>query len=160
VLDASPLTVGEYSAITGDPINASLIMGLNGASYLAVSGNTLFVANLAGGTVGEYNATTGAPISPITPNIITGLSEPVGLAVSGNNLFVASYSFGNGGAGTVGEYNLTTGTFNSSLITGLNGPWGLAIASVPEPSAWSMIGVGGVALLGITLRKRRHIARG
>jgi hypothetical protein len=31
------------------------------------------------------------------------------------------------------------------------------VASVPEPSAWSMIAVGGVALLGIVHRKKRRI---
>jgi hypothetical protein len=32
------------------------------------------------------------------------------------------------------------------------------LATVPEPSPWSMIAVGGVALLGIMLRKRHHTA--
>jgi hypothetical protein len=50
-----------------------------------VSGNNLFVADRNTGTVGEYNATTGATINA---NFITGLSTPLGIAVSGNNLFV------------------------------------------------------------------------
>jgi hypothetical protein len=60
---------------------------------------------------------------------------------------------------SVSEYNATTGaTINVSCITGLIFPQALAAASVPEPSTWSMIAVGSVALLGIMLRKTHHIA--
>src|ERR1700730_6458916 len=56
---------------------------------------------------------------------------------------------------TVGEYNATTGApINANLITGLRFPTGLAVAAVPEASPWSMIAVGGVALLGIMHRKK------
>ena len=43
-----------------------------------MKGNTLFVANFGSGTVGEYDATTGAAINA---SFITGLIEPEGLAV-------------------------------------------------------------------------------
>jgi hypothetical protein len=46
---------------------------------LALSGNTLFAANYNSGTVGAYNAATGAPINA---SFITGLSDPVGLLVA------------------------------------------------------------------------------
>ena len=39
------------------------------------------------GTVGEYNATTGAAINA---NFITGLDYPYGLALSGNKLLVTN----------------------------------------------------------------------
>jgi hypothetical protein len=45
----------------------------------------------------------------------------------------------------------TLTTSNVNLL--LNG-----LATVPEPSPWSMIAVGGVALVGIMLRKKRRIA--
>ena len=78
-----------------------------------------------------------------------GLNGPAGLALSGNDLFV-----GNQSATTVGENDASTGAaINASFITGLTNPSGLAVASVPEPSTWSMIAVAGVALLGIMLRK-------
>jgi hypothetical protein len=51
---------------------------LNGASGLAVNGNTLFVALVFGGTVGEYDAAGGGRINA---NFITGLNGPTGLAV-------------------------------------------------------------------------------
>ena len=85
-------------------------------------GNTLFVANFGSGTVGEYDATTGAAINA---NFITGLNRPVGLALLGNTLFVANH-----GSGTVGKYNATTGAaINANFITGLNTPVGLAVKS-------------------------------
>jgi hypothetical protein len=43
-----------------------------------VLGNTLFVVNNGTGTVGEYDATTGATINA---NFIMGLDDALGLAV-------------------------------------------------------------------------------
>ena len=149
--------VGKYNATTGAPINSNFITGLLFPWALALSSNNLFVANsgdtVAPGTVGEYNATTGAAINP---NFITGLGGPTGLALSGNNLFVTD----NAGS-RVGEYNATTGAeINANFITGLVSPSGLAVrpASVPEPSTWVMIAIGGAALLGIMHRKKHRTA--
>jgi hypothetical protein len=143
-------TVGEYNLSTGT-FNPNFITGLNDPEGLLLSGNNLLVSNFAGGTVGEYNAATG---DPINASFITGLNKPTGLALSGNNLLVSNFA-----GGTVGEYNATTGdSINATFITGLSGPVGLAVAPVPEPSARSMIAVGGAALLGIMLRKRQRSA--
>jgi hypothetical protein len=46
-------TIGEYTT-AGAVVNASLISGLNGPEFIAVSGSDLFVANSVRGTVGEY----------------------------------------------------------------------------------------------------------
>lgn len=72
--------VGEYNAATGAAINANFISGLNEPLALAVSANTLYVADIigAGGTIRAYNAGTGAVINA---NFITGL-DPSGIAVS------------------------------------------------------------------------------
>jgi hypothetical protein len=116
-------TVGEYDAVTGAAINASFITGLSFPNGLAVAGNTLFMTiygypgyggphgtGTLTGLVGEYDATTGAPINA---NLVTGLSFPHDLAVSGNTLFVTD------GIGTVGAYNATTGApINANLVTG------------------------------------------
>src|SRR5437762_8405764 len=71
------------------------------------------------GTVGEYNATTGATINS---SLVSYNSHgAAGLAVFGGNLWVANYF-----ANTVGEYNATTGaTINTSLVS-LNTPFGVA----------------------------------
>jgi hypothetical protein len=42
--------------------------------------------------------------------------------VSGSNIIVANF-----GAGTIGEYTTSGATVNAALISGLNGPFGLAV---------------------------------
>ena len=82
---------------------------------------------------------------------------PYGLAVSGNSLFVALLGGATPGAGAVGQYDATTGSaINANFIQGLTEPVALAVTPVPEPSPWSMIALGGVALLGIMYRKKRR----
>jgi hypothetical protein len=116
-------TVGEYSA-AGAATNVKLITtGLDRPIWVAVSGNTLFVANTASGTIGAYNATTG---DPINATFITGVSG--GLAVSGNTLFVVGGGT-SAGAGKIGEYDASTGTvINANLITGLTEPRTVAVS--------------------------------
>jgi hypothetical protein len=116
----------------------------------------LYISQVGNNTVGEFNATTGAVIKA---SFITGLNFPWGLALSGNKLFVANEGSDTVGNNTVGKYNAATGAaINPSFITGLSDPAGLAVAPVPEPSTWSMIAVGGVALLGIMRRKKHRSA--
>jgi hypothetical protein len=70
-------TVGKYDATTGKAINPNFITGAGLPTALALSADTLFVANQSG-TVGKYDATTGEAINP---NFITGLQFPTELAV-------------------------------------------------------------------------------
>ena len=82
-------TVGTYNATTGAAINPSFITGLSGPQALAVLSSTLvpdslFVVNIGvpvgpgTGTIGKYDATTGAVINA---GFITGLTSPAGIAV-------------------------------------------------------------------------------
>ena len=57
--------------------NASLVSGLNSPVGVAVSGGNLWVTNQ--GTVGEYDATTGATINA---SLVSGLNGPYGIAVA------------------------------------------------------------------------------
>jgi hypothetical protein len=61
-------------------VNAALITGLNNPRGIALSGDgmSLFVANLGNGTVGHYDAVTGAPINAA---LLTGLNDPFRLIV-------------------------------------------------------------------------------
>ena len=137
-------TVGQYNATSGASINNNFISeGLVSPSYLTISGNTLFVSGY--NYVRAYDITTGLISSSFVSEY---LGVAYGLAVSQNSLFVA-YA-GN----TIGEYDAVSGaTVNSSLVTGLNAPTGIAISSVPEPSSLSLLafGLGGLALM----RRRR-----
>jgi DNA-binding beta-propeller fold protein YncE len=87
-----------------------LPLKLAGAALLAsmavlpAARGQVYVAN-SNGTIGEYDATTGAVINA---SLISGFSDPVSLAVSGPNLFVAD-----SGAGTIGQYT-TSGAAQAS----------------------------------------------
>ena len=58
-------------------MKTSLVTGLHGPVGIVVSGSDLFVANDAGGTIGEYT-TSGATVNA---SLISGLSGPIGLAL-------------------------------------------------------------------------------
>jgi len=145
--------VQEYNATTGAAINTSFIT-MPGVVAILLSGNTLYAASASnGGLISEYNATTGTAINA---NFIVNGGGNVGLALSGNDLFVSRSN------ATVNEYNATTGAlitgnFIPPLATATNAN-GIAVAPIPEPSVWSMIALGSVALLGMMLRKRHRIA--
>lgn len=92
--------------------DAKFITGLQQPVALALSDDDLFVANL-GGSVGKYNAATGAAISP---SFITGSHfQPSSLIWSDGKLFVL-----NAADDTIGEYDATIGkALQPNLITGL-----------------------------------------
>ncbi len=100
-----------------------LITDFQFANGLAVSadGRRLYVADSFAGTIGEYDASTGAAINPA---LVSGLDYPTSIAVSGSKLFVVT--LGDYLIGTVGAYTLDGTPLNASLITGLNSPGDLA----------------------------------
>ena len=77
---------------SGAVINASLIIGLNGAGSVAASGGFLYVIT-SDGKIGKYT-TSGATVNAF---LVTGLNQPTDIEVSGNQIFVAD--FGNGSIG-------------------------------------------------------------
>jgi WD40 repeat protein len=136
-------TVSVFNAATGALINPTLITGAFGQGF-TVSPLGIFVAG--GGGVKSYSLSGTLQNS----TLVSGLGFPSDVAVQGNDLFVADYS-----GGTVGEYNATTGAaINTHLITGLTHPF--ALATVPEPSTWALIGGAAATLLAV-LRRRRAV---
>jgi 6-phosphogluconolactonase (cycloisomerase 2 family) len=119
-------TISEYN-LDGSVVNAALVSGLIGPTYLAVSGSHLYVSNFGTGSgaigrISEYNLDG----SVVNVALVSGLQSPYGLAVSGSNLFVVDYV-----AGTIGEYDATTGAVvNAALVSSLGGqaPAGLAVS--------------------------------
>lgn len=119
--DYSGGTVSTYTT-GGTSVSSPLVSGLNQPYQIAVGPDgALYAANFGTGTVGKYNAATGAAINA---SLITGLSSPFGIAVdSSGTLYV-----GETGRGTLGSYNATTGaTLNRDLVTGLAAPYGIAL---------------------------------
>jgi hypothetical protein len=166
-------SIAEYNATTGALINASFIAGLSGPEGITISGNNLYVVNNAAydgpyhqlsnvGSIGEYNATTGAAINA---SLVPNLYQPVATVIVGNDLYVTSNPdvYGQPGfftntTGVVGEYDATSGaTINASLISGFQDPQGIVYIA-PEPGTWIMLAIGAAALLACGVRKRRSHA--
>jgi len=80
----------------------------------------LYVLNTESGTVGEYNATTGATVSA---SFITGLIEPFSIALLGNNIYTT-----NNITFAVEEYDATTGALINDSFIAASHPHGLAIS--------------------------------
>src|SRR5438876_778806 len=88
--------------------NSFLIIFLG--TLLAVQAHAqIYVVDQCDGTIGKYDATTGATINP---SLVSGLFYPNSIAVSGGNLLVAQYG------GPIGEYDANTGaTINASFVS-------------------------------------------
>ena len=109
-------TIGKFDPVTGTAsTNWISPTGVRLPSGLALSGNTLYIADAVSARIGQYDATTGATINA---NFITGLAGPYGLLVAGNALYVSNP----GTLQVFGKYDATTGAaiagFNSSSSPG------------------------------------------
>ena len=124
----------------------TITSGLNQPHGLAVSGNTLYVANGGNGTISSFNATTG------TSNgvLVSGLTGPQGITVFGSSLFVT------GSDGTVKGFDASTGLALAGFttITGLSSPYGIVVTEVPEPATFAAL--AGATILGFAALKRRR----
>jgi hypothetical protein len=99
----------------------SLLIIFLGTLLAGQAHGQIFVTNRIIGTVGEYNAATGATINSA---LVSGFNSATGIAVSGGNLWVDNQF-----DGTIGEYNATTGaTVNASLVSGLSNSYFLALS--------------------------------
>jgi hypothetical protein len=107
VTGVRPDNVAEYNA-AGATVNSTLLSQstLDLPYGIALSGPDLFVTNYAG-TIGKYNATTGATINASLISCFT----PTAITASGGDLFVV-YDLG-----IVGEYTTSGATVNASLFS-------------------------------------------
>jgi len=117
--------ISEYT-LSGHRVAKPLVSDseLSDPFGLAISGNTLYVANMGSDTISTYNASTGASIDPSFISGV-GLNQPASLLLSGDTLFVASIG-GSGPSdayhGAIYEFNATTGAMlgTGPLTTGLD----------------------------------------
>jgi 6-phosphogluconolactonase (cycloisomerase 2 family) len=111
-------TVSEYDSSTGASKNVKLIptaansIGLSGPAGLALSGNTLFVANSGMNLVGKYTVDATKVTQMNERFINTGLSTPIAVAVSGTHLFVVNEN----GNQTISEFDTTTGMLEKAAV--------------------------------------------
>src|SRR5206468_737187 len=99
----------------------SLLAVLLGTLFAGQAHGQIFVTQQGDGTVGKYDAATGATINA---TLVSGLTQPNGIAVSGGNLFVTNFAIG-----TIGKYDAATGaTINASLVSGLIHPTSVAVS--------------------------------
>jgi len=71
--------------------------------------------------------------------------------VSGGEIYVANF-----GNNTIGAYTTLGATDNASLVSGLNGPYGIDVVTTPEPSTLALTSLGG-ALLLLFRRQRQQV---
>jgi uncharacterized delta-60 repeat protein len=111
-------TIGSYS-LAGDPINPSLVTGLSNPEDMTLVGSTLFVTEQGGGQcVGAYSLSGATVNAALIPN----LAGPYKIAGANGDLFV--------GVGSAIEEYATDGTpVNTSLITGVDSVFGIAVAA-------------------------------
>ncbi len=108
--------INVYDATTGSLLVYQFIPNLlHQPLGLVLGEHDLFEANGTDGTIGKYNAKTGATINAA---FISGLNGPNQMALLEKKLFVT-----NSGNGTVGKYDTTTGAaINPALISGFDSP--------------------------------------
>jgi hypothetical protein len=132
-------------------VDATLVSGLTSPIDIAVSGGNLFVTDSVTGTIGEYNAITGATVDA---ELVSGLNGPGGIAVFGGNLFVTNFQ-----TGTIGEYTISGDTVNASLISGLNQPTDIVVVSASVADASSTWTLLLLALTATFLLRRSEVHR-
>lgn len=121
--------------ITGGSLNAPWGLAVAPASWGSVAGD-LLVGNFGDGVINRYDPATGA--------FLGALQGASGTPLSIDGLW--GLQFGNGSSGATNTLYFAAGPDGES-----HGLFG-AIAQVPEPGAWLLLG-GGLALLGL-LRRR------
>jgi hypothetical protein len=112
-------SVGEYN-LDGTTVNSALIpSGLKGPIDIVATNNNLFVLNSGGEFIGSVNRYTisGAPVN--VPLISRAL--PRAGTIFGENLYITN-------AGSVSLYSTTGTAVNTSLVSGLASPYGIAIS--------------------------------
>jgi PEP-CTERM motif len=126
---------GTWSSLS---TNSSTLYFSGGANFYTLNtttGAATLVGNMGGPEVGalllEGGVLYGGENSPVLA--VDTLNPVTGVATTGSNL---------------------TGASSGSFFALAPNP-----VPVPEPSTWSLIGVGGVALLGMMLRKKHRIAK-
>ncbi|WP_157776689.1 T9SS type A sorting domain-containing protein [Flavobacterium crassostreae] len=106
-------------------LNAQVIdvvtTGLTDPAGLAISGNTLYIAEAFGAN--KISKIDISSASPTKTDVVTGLSGPDGLAISGNTLYIAEID-----ADKISKIDISSATpIVETVITGVLEPTGIVI---------------------------------
>jgi hypothetical protein len=139
--------IAKYT-LDGSLVNPSLISGPARFGAMDISGDRLFVASAANGTIGEYLLDG----TPVNASLVTGLQALSGISIAGGHLFVSNEQPSTS-TRRISEYNLDGSIANISLISGLIGT--NIDVLVPEPAPWALATLA----LGAALVKHRRAHR-
>ena len=114
--------------------------------------NSIGVANLQNGGPGSVTIEGFLNGQSVATQLLSPITAVGGNGLSGTNASVQIFTLA--GFGDVDTVEILNSSGTAGVRVNVN-DIAISTAAVPEPSTWSMIGVGGVALLGIILRKRR-----
>jgi streptogramin lyase len=129
-------SIGKYN-LDGTPIDASLISyGLDAPNGITVSGSSLFVTGNGFG-YGTYVQKYTVDGSLVNPTLVPGILQS-DVAVSGSNLYVSQ-------ASAIGKYTMAGLPVNNLLVTGLNGPYRIAL---PEDGTHVFVTISGDGKVG------------
>ena len=141
---------GDKLARTGAATNGTawLLTDRQGSVRDVLNASGTLEDTIAYSAVGQTTTETNAAL-------VTGRNPPFGVALDAvGNLYVSDDN-----TGTIGEYSASTGiAINANWVTGLGDPAGIAIALVPEPSSFILLGmVCGFGCVAYRWRKRNQV---
>jgi streptogramin lyase len=118
-------SISEFNARTGAVINAALVTGIYAPTQMTLDRSGHLFVKSQNGTVGVYNAGTGATINA---NLLSN-GDVNGMVSDGSGHLYTTGGINGGLIGIIGEYNANTGAvINADLVTGLvNTPLALAL---------------------------------
>jgi hypothetical protein len=115
VVNSTGGTIYKYNA--AGVYQSTIISGLSVPSGITIdASNNLYISTINDNSIKKYSAAGGAPLLTITTNV----SGPTGVAVDASgNIYSLNPT-------NVTKYN-AAGTYQSVLLTGLNGPWAMSL---------------------------------
>ena len=152
---ANPYFYITSGTATSPSITANFGATIDGAST-AFDDSFQFTIPQNGVGSGSLSTSFSAPTNELTISevLINGIMHPLTSGTNGQSLFVGDIPILSGALNTIEVIGMTSSANVAATYTGTAT---FAAGPVPEPAAWAMM-IGGLALVGGTLRRRRTVA--
>jgi formylglycine-generating enzyme len=136
---------GSIYKFTSSGVQSTFASGLGNPYSLALdAGSNLFMTEAISNKIYKFTPSG-------SKSLFASMSESMKLACDGSgNLFASGNSSGN-------IYKFTPSGIQSTFASGLNLPRGLAFSPIPEPSALTLLVMGGVGLIVFAWRRKRPV---